>query len=112
MMNSPQIITTYETILAITGQMLEAARSGDWDRLVALEKDCKKLVEGLIAENYGLPLSSQLQQRKAEIIRKVLADDAEIRNITEPWMAQLQNLLSSAGRERKLSEAYAPGSSG
>lgn len=112
MMNGPQIITTYEGILAITGQMLEAARNDDWDRLVALEKDCKKLVEDLSAENYGLPLSSQFQQRKAEIIRKVLADDAEIRNITDPWMAQLQNLLGSAGRERKLSEAYAPGSSG
>ena len=112
MMNSPRIITNYETILAITGQMLDAARNDDWERLVALEKDCKKLVEELIAENYGLPLSSQLQRRKAEIIRKVLADDAEIRNITEPWMMQLQNLLGSAGRERKLSRAYVSGSSG
>src|SRR3989337_2311703 len=112
MMNSPQIITTYETILAITGQMLEAARNAEGDRLVALEKNCKKLVEELIAENDGLPLSSQFQQRKAEIIRKVLADDAEIRSITEPWMAQLQRFLGSAGRERKLSEAYTSGSSG
>ena len=112
MMNSPQIITPYETILAITGQMLDAARNDDWERLVALEKDCKKLVEELIAENYGLPLSSQFQQRKAEIIRKVLADDAEIRSITEPWMAQLQSFLGSAGRERRLSRAYVSGSSG
>ncbi len=111
MMNSPQVIAIYETILAITGQMLDAARNDDWDRLVALEKNCKQLIEELIAENYGLPLSSQLQQRKAEIIRQVLADDAAIRNITEPWMAQLQNLLGSAGRERKLSQAYAPSGS-
>ena len=111
-MNSPQIITIYETVLAITGQMLDAARNDDWERLVALEKDCKKRVEELIAENYGLPLSSQFQQRKAEIIRKVLADDAEIRSITEPWMAQLQSFLGSAGRERKLSEAYTPGNGG
>lgn len=111
-MNNPQIITTYETLLAITGRMLDVARIGDWDRLVALEKDCKKLVEELIAENHDLPLSSQLQQRKAEIIRKVLADDAEIRSITEPWMAQLQDFLGSAGRERKLSRAYVSGGSG
>jgi len=111
-MDSSQIITTYETILAITGQMLEAARNDDWDRLVALEQDCKKLVERLIADNTGQPLSSQFQERKAEIIRKVLADDAEIRNITQPWMAQLQNILGSASRERKLSQAYVSGSSG
>lgn len=111
-MNNPQIIAAYEAILAITGQMLEAARNDDWDRLVGLEKECKKLVAELIAENTGQPLSGQFQQRKAEIIRKVLADDAEIRNITQPWMAQLQNILGSAGREKKLHHAYDPGSGG
>ena len=108
-MNDPQIIATYEAILAITGQMLGAARDDDWDRLVALEQDCKKLVEQLIADNTGQPLSREFQQRKVEIIRRVLAEDAEIRNITQPWMAQLQNILGSAGRERKLYQAYAPG---
>lgn len=112
MMNSPQTIAAYETILAITGQMLEAARNGDWDSLVALERDCKKLVEQLIAENGGPPLSSEFQQRKAEIIRKVLADDAEIRNITEPWMARLQNILGNTTREQRLRQAYGPGGGG
>lgn len=112
MMNSPQCIAAYESILAFTGQMLDAARNDDWDRLVALEKDCKRLVDELIEENHGEPLSSRFQQRKAEIIRKVLADDAEIRSITEPWMAQLQNFLGSAGRERKLSQAYIADGSG
>jgi flagellar protein FliT len=105
---SAQMIATYEAILAITGQMLEAARNDDWDRLVALEKDCKRLVGELIAGNNGQPLGSQFQQRKAEIIRKVLADDAEIRTMTEPWMAQLQNILGSAGRAQKLGQAYTP----
>lgn len=111
-MNGPQIIAAYEAILALTGQMLEAARNDDWDGLVALEKECKKLVAELVAENTGQPLSGQFRQRKAEIIRKVLADDAEIRNITQPWMAHLQAVLGSAGREKKLRHAYDPGSSG
>lgn len=108
-MNGPRIIAAYEAILALTGQMLEAARNDDWDRLVALEQDCKKRVEELIAENTGQPLSGQFQQRKAQIIREVLADDAEIRNITEPWMTQLQHILGSAGREKRLHQAYGPG---
>lgn len=112
MTNGPHIIAAYEAILAITGQMLEAARNDDWDRLVALEKDCKKLVDELIAGSGSQPLSSQFQRRKAEIIRKVLADDAEIRNITEPWMAQLQHILGSAGQEKRLRQAYGPGNGG
>jgi len=110
MINGPQIIAAYEGILVMTGQMLDAARNDDWDRLVALEQDCRKRVEELIADHTGEPLSSQFQQRKAEIIRKVLADDAEIRNITESWMAQLQDILGSSGREQKLHQAYGPGS--
>lgn len=108
-MNSSQIIATYEAILAISGQMLIAARNTDWDRLVALEQDCRKRVEKLIAENAGQSLGGHDQQRKVEIIRGVLADDAEIRSITEPWMAELQTILSNAGRERRLHQTYDPG---
>ncbi len=109
-MNSLQVIATYEAILATTNQMLEAAINNDWDRLVALEQDCKQLVEELIAQHHGQPLSGQFQQRKAQLIRQVLADDAKIRNITEPWMARLQTLLASSSRERKLCQAYSPDS--
>ena len=30
----------------------------------------------------------------------------EIRNIAEPWMAKLSQLINSTGAERKLSQAY------
>lgn len=104
-MDNSQIIATYETILAITGQMLQAARSNDWDYLMALEEDCRVNVEKLMAANPA-PLGGEYQQRKVEIIHKVLADDAEIRNITQPWMAHLQNAIGSIGCEKKLSQAY------
>ncbi|MBX9810685.1 MAG: flagellar protein FliT [Burkholderiales bacterium] len=111
MMNSPQIIAVYEDIRVVTGQMLQAAHNSDWDRLVALEKKRKVLVERLIASEPLESLSGELQQRKAEIIRQVLADDAKIRNLTEPWMQQLQSILSAASHEKKLQQAYQPGNS-
>jgi flagellar protein FliT len=108
-MNSAQIIGTYEAILVITNRMLEAAQNSDWDSLVAREHECRRLTEELIANGTGQALSGELQQRKVKIIRQVLADDAEIRTITEPWMTQLQNILGSAGRAQKLHQAYGPG---
>ena len=105
-MDNSQIIGTYETILDITGQMLRAAQDSDWDLLVSLEEDCRISVEKLMAGNPAQPLPARLQQRKVEIIRQVLADDAEIRNITEPWMLQLQNILGNTNRERRLNQAY------
>ena len=104
-MNNAQIIATYETILSITGQMLEAARKKDWDYLQALEEECRAIMAVLKVANPA-PLGGDYQQRKVEIIHKVLADDAEIRNITQPWVAHLQNVLGSIGREKKLSQAY------
>lgn len=109
-MNSTQVIAVYEDIRIVTEQMLQAARDSDWDRLVALEKKCKSLVERLIAAEPREPLSGPLQQRKIEIIRQVLADDARIRNLTEPWMKQLQSILSTANHEKNLQQAYHPGS--
>ena len=56
-----------------------------------------------------IALEPNIHKRKVEIIRQVLADDAEIRNLTEPWMQRLQHLLTSVGQERKLHAAYNAG---
>jgi len=39
------LIEDYQRLSGITGQMREAAVGGDWDRLIALEKDCKRKVD-------------------------------------------------------------------
>lgn len=107
-MTSEEMIAAYESILQVTTQMLEAARAADWDRLVASEKQCRALVERLAAaRQLSTPaLEPHLRSRKVQIIRRVLADDAEIRNLTEPWMHRLQHMLASVGRERRLQAAY------
>jgi flagellar protein FliT len=100
-MNNAQVIATYETILSITEQMLEAAKRKDWDHLQSLEIDCKAAIASILAVNPD-PLTGEYQQRKVEIIHKMLADDAEIRNITQPWMANLDNLMTHSGQEDQL----------
>lgn len=108
-MNNTQVMAVYEDVLVVTEQMLQAAHHSDWDRLVALEQHCKSLIESLMATEPREPFSSQLQQRKVEIIQQVLADDARIRDITEPWMKQVHCILNTASHERKLQQAYEPG---
>jgi flagellar protein FliT len=36
-----------------------------------------------------------MQRRKVELIKKIMADDAEIRSHTEPWMKKLRTFLGS-----------------
>lgn len=104
--NGMQIITTYEAILAITDQMLQAAKNSDWDKLVALEQDCKRLTTWLMEQHTYEQLSEEQKKKKISLIHGILERDAEIRAITEPWMAQLQNKLISYGHKRKLGQTY------
>lgn len=105
-MTSTEIIQTYESILAVTAEMLEAARNNDWDRLVEREQHCRDLVGRLMQAREPAPLDPASRKRKAQIIRQVLADDAAIRDLTQPWMARLQHLMTSTSQERRLNTAY------
>ena len=110
-MNSAEMIGIYEQILAVTAQMLEAAHAADWDGLIVLERQCRSLVERLkdLRADAHAVLEPKARKRKAEILRQVLADDAAIRDLTEPWMRNLQHLLKSAGHERRAHAAYRAG---
>ncbi len=105
-MNSQEVISLYEAISDISGQMLAAARSGDWKRLTELESRCSGHVDALARGEPHMALPSLDRDRKVKIIRKILENDREIRTITEPWMTQLSMLTNSSGAERKLSKAY------
>lgn len=112
MLNNKEVISLYETVAIITDQMLAAARVGDWDQLIALESRCASHVSVLRDGESPAPLAGSVRDQKVRIIKKILADDREIRNITEPWMKQLAGLMQSAGTERKLSQAYSANQTG
>jgi flagellar protein FliT len=104
------ILETYDAMSVKSAQMVVAARSADWNRLVALEKDCSALVAALkqVDKPDSRPDAGYVK-RKVALIRKVLADDAEIRRHTEPWMTRLQAYLGSARQEQRLLHAYEGG---
>jgi len=109
MSEQERILAIYAEISARTGEMVDAARSSDWDRLAALEQDCRALVETLRHGDAGTAAGARFLQRKIAFIHKVLADDAEVRKFTEPWMTELEAYLGNTRRERRLRRAYETG---
>lgn len=99
------VLQHYETMAAKSREMLLAARDSDWDTLAALERDCAAIVAELKRIG-GVRLTATEARRKFEIIRGMLADDAEIRDLTEPWLAQLSRLIAGTAGKRKLARAY------
>jgi len=105
-MESIELITLYENVAVITDQMLNAARERDWERLSVLETSCTSTVQKIRDNEQPVALPPELKERKIKVIKKILADDKEIRDITEPWMAQLSELMKSSSTSYKLNQTY------
>lgn len=106
--DTEMLLNTYDSLSATTGHMLNAARSGDWDRLVGLEKDCADIVARLSSLENEDPLPPGVRDRKIALLRKVLADDAAIRDITQPYLKRLEAMLGANRSEQRLLNAYGP----
>jgi flagellar protein FliT len=104
-MTSNEMLSTYESLSALTGSMLDAAREGEWDHLAALEQRCQGYV-GSLMQAVPVPLSETEQRAKVSIIRAILQNDAKIRALTEPRLHELQQSLSAARMGQRSIEAY------
>lgn len=99
-------LALYESMNAISEQMVEAASACDWDRLTKLERDCAGLARRLEAGGEPIRLSDAERVRKKDLILRILADDAEVRRHTEPWMEQVKQFLGGGARERNVRRTY------
>ena len=86
---STEIIDLYSAMEVASEQMLEAARAGNWDEVIALEDACLLLISQLKEAKRGRNLTSEEVQRKSHIMERVLVMDAELRRLAVPWLDQL-----------------------
>ncbi len=99
------LLEDYQRLSGITGQMRDAAVGGEWDRLISLEKECKRKVEEIKPRDV-VPVNPDERAQKLALLKKILADDADIRNRTESWMEQLKHIMQSNRSEQRLQQAY------
>lgn len=92
------VLARYEEIAALSRCMLAAAHAGDWSEVSRLEGRCRELIAELKGAVRHARLNRAEQRRRIELLRGILADDAEIRRRTEPWLLQLERLLAPAPR--------------
>jgi len=103
------ILAEYRQIAELTHGMLDAARRGEWDAVIQLERDCSLHFARLIDCDPQQPDDVPYRSRKAELIRGILDDDAEIRLLAEPWLKQLSVLIGNTQQQSRLHRAYRPG---
>ena len=101
----PQLLSYYEAIERASADMLAAARAGNWDEVVKLEGACVLLISQLKdeAQRPGVAAIASATQveaakHKSRIMQRILVNDAEIRQLAEPWLQDLDDTL--AGRRQ------------
>ena len=88
------LLCYYEAIEKASADMLDAARAGNWDHVIKLEGACVLLISQLKNAARGNALSNEETQLKSRIMKRVLVNDAEIRHLAEPWLEDLDQMMS------------------
>ena len=97
---NPVLLNYYEAIEKASQDMLEAARAGNWDHVVKLEGACALLISQLKHAATQNTLGPEEAQLKSRIMQRILVNDAEVRHLAEPWLEDLDQMVS--GRSRTL----------
>ena len=93
-MNTP-LLNYYHAIEKASQDMLEAARQGNWDQVLKLEGACALLISQLKHSANEKRLGDDEAQFKSRIMQRILVNDAEIRQLAEPWLEDLDDLLAA-----------------
>lgn len=100
------VLDCYEEIAAASQKMLAAAQAADWDGLIAAEMVCANLINKVGVLSKAADISEAGNRRRMQIIHRVLADDAQIRNLVEPRMVTLEGFLHGRANSRRVQDAY------
>ena len=100
-----QLLNYYEAMLVFTREMLNAARTGDWDSLVDMEAK-RGAVEQILAHSDSESWTGNGARKKAEILQAILVANQETRDLAAERRSTLQGMIGSVGTEKKLNSAY------
>jgi flagellar protein FliT len=87
------LLDLYTAIERASTDMLAAARSGDWNRVVMIEGACVLLINRLRAASRVTQLEPDERVHKQRIMERILVNDAQIRQLAEPWLDDLDRAL-------------------
>ena len=85
------LIDYYKAIEDGSSKMLAAAKAADWDAMVRFEGACAVLIEQLKCRARSEELDASARMEKTRIMLRILGNDAQIRDLTEPWLDRLDS---------------------
>lgn len=105
-MSAPPVIDHYESLLAITLSMREAAAEGQWEALIDIERERSTLLGAIKQLAATTELDAACSQQKDALLKSILAADAQTEKFVKAWMDQLLALMQSTSQEMRLLKEY------
>jgi len=102
------LLDCYACLLSSVEHMHELANSEQWAELIEQRTNYVLQVEKLRELDATVELDADGQQRKAELLERILEHDVDIRRRLVARRDELGKLIGVTQRQRDLHRAYAP----
>jgi len=99
-------LARHETVLRLMREMHGAARRGDWEHVSVLQAPYAEQVERLRAQGDGPLLTAHERALRLSLLRAIVAEDAAIRALLEPAVAEVRGRLDNGRRQQALVQTY------
>ena len=88
------LLDHYHAIEATSQKMLLSAQGGLWDEVVECEAVCSLIISKLRLQSEAESLTPEARKVKTRIMMRILQNDAQIRCLAEPWLEDIDLLMS------------------
>jgi flagellar protein FliT len=92
---SASLIDCYRSIEQSSQRMLDAALVEDWERVAQFEGVCAMLIGRLRERARTDELLPEERREKGRIMCAILRNDAQIRDLAEPWLDEMSTKSNS-----------------
>jgi flagellar protein FliT len=107
-MTQQTLLDAYVTLLSSASHMHELASAEQWPELIEQRTEYVMLVDKLRHLDTEVSLNADGQQRKAELLERILEHDVEVRRQLLAKRDELGKLIDVSQRERRLHRTYGP----
>ncbi len=101
---SEHLIELYRQLSDDSDIMLANAQNGDWDTVSKIQESIATQFRQLVDDNSAAILSAEHRKVRVGLLKRVIENDAQIRNLAMPAMGRVETMLKSANRAIQQSE--------
>ncbi len=103
-----EMLRLYHLAADLSAQILEQARADEWQQVLDLGSRYIAIIESIKKLGELRPLDARERAAKHELIVAILENDAATRDLAEPSLARLSQLIGTMKRQQALMHAYGP----